>query len=222
MRLVALVLIVVLAANGFALRPALAGSAEMWLVLAAAYALLAALALYAMWEDGTLVERLTPRWGDISLGAMTAILLLVASWIARGALAPVGSAQNAWLLHVYLQIGPPDHIQRSVELTLLVLLVPFLEELVWRGLVLDRLTDRLGKRRGWPLAALLYAVSLVPTVFLLADPHAGLNPLLVVAALGCGIVWSFMASMSGRLPPVIISHVAFTYFSALQFRFPGM
>jgi hypothetical protein len=218
MRLVLLVVIVLLAANGFALRPSLAGSAEMWL----AYTVLSAIALYAMWNDGTLVERLSPRWGDISLGAITAIVLLVASWGARAALAPAGSPQNAWLLHIYLQIGSPDRIQRSVELTLLVVLVPVLEELVWRGLVLDRLGDRFGQRRGWPLAALLYAVALLPSVFLLADPAAGPNPLLIVAALGCGIVWSFMASIGGRLPPVIISHVAFTYFSALQFRWPGM
>ena len=194
----------------------------MWLVLVAAYTVLSAIALYAMWNDGTLVERLSPRWGDISLGAITAIVLLVASWGARAALAPAGSPQNAWLLHIYLQIGSPDRIQRSVELTLLVVLVPVLEELVWRGLVLDRLGDRFGQRRGWPLAALLYAVALLPSVFLLADPAAGPNPLLIVAALGCGIVWSFMASIGGRLPPVIISHVAFTYFSALQFRWPGM
>ncbi len=222
MRLVALVLIVVLAANGLALRPSLAGTTEMWLILASAYVLLSALALYAMWDEGTLVDRLKPRWGDISLGALTAILLLVASWGARSVLAPAGTPQNVWLLHVYLQIGPPDRIQRSVQLTLLVLMVPLLEELVWRGLVLDRLTQRLGQRRAWPLAALLYAVALLPSVFLLSDPGAGWNPLLVIAALGCGIVWSFMASISGRLPPVIISHVAFTYFSALQFRWPGM
>jgi len=222
MRLVALVVVVLLAANGFALRPSLAGSAEMWLVLASAYVVLSAVALYAMWNDGTLVERLAPRWGDISLGAITAIVLVVASWGARAALAPAGSAQSAWLLRVYLQIGPPERIQRSVELTLLVMLVPALEELVWRGLVLGRLTDRFGQRRGWPLAALLYAAALLPSVFLLADPAAGPNPLLIVAALGCGIVWSFMASIGGRLSPVIISHVAFTYFAALQFRWPGM
>ena len=222
MLIVALVLIVLAAANGFALRPSLAGSTGMWLSLAGAYVVLSGLALYVMWNEGTLVDRLKPRWGDISLGAFTAILLLVASWGARSVLAPAGTAQNAWLLHIYLQIGPPERIQRSIELTLLVLLVPVLEEVVWRGLVLDRLTDRLGKRRAWPLAALLYALALLPSVFLLSDPSAGLNPLLVIAALGCGIVWSFMASISGRLPPVIISHMAFTYFSALQFRWPGM
>jgi hypothetical protein len=50
---------------------------------------------------------------------------------------------------------------------------------------------------------------------------AGLNPLLVLAALGCGLCWSFMARMFDRLPPVMVSHAVFTYFSATQFRVPG-
>jgi membrane protease YdiL (CAAX protease family) len=93
---------------------------------------------------------------------------------------------------------------------------------VWRGLVLDRLAERFGSRRGWILSALCYSLSLAPTLFALRDPVAGLNPLLMIAALGCGIVWGFMAARFGRLFPAIFSHMAFTYFSAVQFRWPGM
>jgi membrane protease YdiL (CAAX protease family) len=56
----------------------------------------------------------------------------------------------------------------------------------------------------------------------LRDPVAGPNPLLVIGALGCGIVWTYTALLTKRLPPVIFSHIAFTYFSAAQFRIPGM
>jgi hypothetical protein len=83
-------------------------------------------------------------------------------------------------------------------------------------------SERFGTRRGWPIATLLYGLAAVPTAFGLADPQAGLNPLLVIAAVGCGLFWSFMAMMVGRLPPVIISHAAFSYFSIAQFRWPGM
>ena len=89
-------------------------------------------------------------------------------------------------------------------------------------MVLHQLTERLGPRRAWPLAALLYALSVAPTIFTLADPIAGPNPLLFIAALGCGIFWTFIASRTNRLPPSIISHVAFTYFSVTQFRTPGL
>jgi hypothetical protein len=72
------------------------------------------------------------------------------------------------------------------------------------------------------VAALLYAATLLPTAVTLRDPVAGLNPLLPIAALGAGIVWSFEASLLKRLAPVALSHMAFTYFSAVQFHWPGM
>jgi membrane protease YdiL (CAAX protease family) len=222
MRLIALVVAVTAASTAFAFRPALATSPVMWLAIAVPYALLATLAVYRMWDDGTLVDWLKPRWGDLSLGVVLTAVLLGASWAARSVLAPAGSARHAWLLRIYLQFGSAEAIQRSLALTLAVILVPVCEELVWRQMVLKTLLDRFQTRRAWPLAAIAYSLSLLPSVFTLRDPVAGLNPLLFVAALGCGIFWSFLASMVGRLPPVIISHVAFTYFTATQFRWPGM
>jgi hypothetical protein len=72
------------------------------------------------------------------------------------------------------------------------------------------------------LLALAYGASMLPTLWLLRDPDAGLNPLLITAAVGCGLIWSFLAAQFGRLAPVIISHMAFTYFTIVQFRLPGM
>jgi membrane protease YdiL (CAAX protease family) len=89
-------------------------------------------------------------------------------------------------------------------------------------MVLDVLSETVGSRRAPPLDALLYAVSVTPTIFTLADPVAGPNPLLFFAALGCGIFFSYLASITRRLPPAIIAHIAFTYFSATQFRAPGL
>jgi len=50
-------------------------------------------------------------------------------------------------------------------------------------------------------------------MFVLADPEMGINPLLAIAAFGCGLVWSLTASLAGRLPPVIVSHAVFSYFA---------
>jgi hypothetical protein len=69
------------------------------------------------------------------------------------------------------------------------------------------------------VAAVLYAISLLPTSYSLAA-ISGPNPLLPMAALGCGLVWSFMGNMFGRLPPMMISHMVFSYFIATQFRLP--
>jgi membrane protease YdiL (CAAX protease family) len=86
--------------------------------------------------------------------------------------------------------------------------------------VLDELTQRFGTRRAWPLAALCYGVTALPTLVTLRDAAAGYNPLLLTAAIGCGLVWSFLARLKGRLPPVVIAHGLFTYFSLVQFRWP--
>ena len=221
MQKVAVVVVVTTAAVAFAMRPDMAGATALYLVMAAAYAALAAWALYQMWDDGTLLDRLTPRWGDLSIGVVTAGLLIAGSWVGRTALAASGPRQG-WLYRIYLQLGSAEDIERSILITALLMLIPVLEEIVWRGMVLTELTDRLGARRAAPLAALLYACSVAPTIFTLADPIAGPNPLLFVAALGCGIFWTFSASITRRLAPSIISHIAFTYFSVTQFRTPGL
>jgi membrane protease YdiL (CAAX protease family) len=222
MKYAALAVLVSGIGNAFAFRESLQGSAAFWLWLLIPTLLLALVSLRVLWQNGTLIERFTPRWGDLSIGALTASVLLVASWAARGALAPSGTTRQAWLYRVYLQLGDPETLQTSALLTACLLLTAAAEEIVWRGMVLDALAERFGSRRGWILAALAYALSLAPTLFALRDPVAGPNPLLMTAALGCGIVWGFLAARAGRLAPGIFSHMAFTYFSAVQFRWPGI
>lgn len=219
---VGLVVAVTAAAHALAFRPALSGSTALWWWLLGGYVVLAGIAVHYLFQEGTLLDRLAPRWGDLSIGAVLAAALLLGSWLARGALAPSDTARYAWLYRLYVQLGDPEIVQQSIALTIVLLLVAVLEELVWRGLVLDLLTVRFGSRRGWMLATLLYAVGTLPTVYMLRDPIAGPNPLLPTAAIGAGLVWSFVAARLGRLPPVMISHMAFTYFSVVQFRWPGM
>ena len=220
MKLTLLTVTSITAAMAFAFRIALAGSPWFWWVLGVPYLGLAGLALRKLWNEGALVDVLSPRWGDLSLGFVTAAVLLAASFGARAVLAPAGSPRLAWLFRVYAQIGDTDAVQRSVLYTGALLLIVICEELVWRSMVLDELTQRFGSRRAWMLAALCYGVTALPTLFSLGDPVAGPNPLLVTAAVGCGLVWSFLTSIKGRLLPVVIAHGVFTYFSLVQFRWP--
>lgn len=222
MKLTLLTIAVITCAMAFAFRPAIAGTPTFWLGLLVPYLALALFALKRLWDEGALLDVLSPRWGDFSLGALSGALLLLASFGARAVLAPAGSTRLSWLFRTYAQVGDPDVVQRSIVLTGTLFVIVICEELVWRSLVLDELTLRFGSRRAWPLAALCYGLTALPTLFTLRDPVAGLNPLLVTAALGCGIVWSFLASIKGRLLPVIIAHGVFTYFSLLQFRWPSM
>jgi membrane protease YdiL (CAAX protease family) len=221
MKLTLLTVSVITAAMTFAFRLELAGSPWFWPTLGVPYLLLAALAVYRLWDEGTFVDVLAPKWGDFSLGFVTGAILLLISFGARAVLAPAGSTRTAWLFRIYAQIGDPDAVQRSVVYTAALLGIVICEELVWRSLVQGELTRRFGSRLGWPLAAVSYAVTALPTLYTLRDPSAGPNPLLVTAALGCGLVWSFLSSIKGRLMPVVIAHGVFTYFSLVQFRWPS-
>lgn len=221
MKLTLLTVTVITTAMALAFRIQAAGSPQFWLLIGVPYLALALLALRKLWDEGALVDVLAPRWGDLSIGVVTAALLLFASWGARAVLAPAGSTRLAWLFRIYAQVGDSDAVQRSPVYTAALLGIVICEELVWRSMVLDELTARFGTRRGWPLAALGYGVAALPTLITLRDPLAGYNPLLVTAALGCGLVWTFLASLKGRLVPVIIAHGVFTYFSLVQFRWPA-
>jgi len=217
---VLVVFVAALATYTVAFRPTFADSAMFYVVFGVPHVALAAYAARSLAEQGKLRARITPTYGDISIGALSGIALLVASWGVRSVLAPSGSPRQVWLLRLFLQLGDPERLQHSVLLTGALCVIVLTEELVWRGFVLEELTERLGPRRGWLVAALLYALVALPTVYLQRDPIAGPNPLLVVAAFGCGIVWTFMAGRFGRLLPGAFSHLVFTYFSAVQFRWP--
>jgi len=211
---------VVMATYAAAFRLDLAGRPMFFWAFGLPHVALAALAIHGFRREGTLRERLMPHWGDLSLGALPGVALLVTSWAARAVLAPGGTPRQAWLLRLYLVLGDPETLQHSVFLTGALVVIVLAEELVWRGMVLDELTGRFGTRRGWVLAAALYALASLPTAYTLRDPVAGLNPLLLIAAFGCGLVWTFLAGRFGRLWPSAVSHLVFTYFSAVQFRWP--
>jgi membrane protease YdiL (CAAX protease family) len=78
-------------------------------------------------------------------------------------------------------------------------LVPVIlgEELVWRGVVQAALVRRLGPWRGVTAAAFAYALA-----------HAPLgSPILVVAALACGMVWGALRVASVSLVPSLVAHL---------------
>jgi membrane protease YdiL (CAAX protease family) len=148
MKLAAIAVVVSAIGNAVAFRESLQGSAAFWLWILGPTLLLALLSLRVMWNNGTLVDRFTPRWGDLSIGALTASVLLVASWVARGALSPSGTTRQSWLYRVYLQLGDPETLQNSALLTGCLLLTAAAEEVVWRGMVLDSLAERKRTRPG--------------------------------------------------------------------------
>ena len=105
MKRVLLTVVLVTAAYAYAFQPDHAGDARFWWGIGLPYAVLAAIALYKMWDDGTLVDYLVPKWGDLSLGLVTAAGLLLCSFAARSLLSPDMTARQAWLFRIYIQMG---------------------------------------------------------------------------------------------------------------------
>lgn len=198
-----------------AMAPLRAGTFESLFILGVIYVGLAGLAALRLRRRGLLQERLAPRRGDLTLGA----LLAAVGWgVARGGqllLAAPDSHQEGWIIRLYVQIGEPA-MSATFEAGFALLLVASLEEVAWRGGVQEALIDGFGPRRGWLAAAVLYALAHAPTAWRLAVTGLGPNPLLLVAALAGGLVWGFLAMKSGRVAPSIAAHAFFTW-AVVQF-----
>ena len=199
-----------------------AGTSGFWVFAIAPTLGLSVVALVRGARDGELRHWLRPAWGDATRGILSAAILVAVSIAFVHAVAPAGSPRESWLARLYLQLGNPTELRTHVGRMAIVLVVAAAaEELVWRGLVTQLIAEQVGSRTAWAWAALPYALAHVPTVWALRDPEAGPNPLLVVAALGLGLVWGAMARQARRLTPAILSHAAFDWCVIMVFRLWG-
>lgn len=90
------------------------------------------------------------------------------------------------------------HNLAPLALTLaLIVLTVCCEELAWRGAVAIPLAHRWGPWTGWLIATLLYALA-----HLFVGP-----PVLVLAALGAGALWTWMAISRGGLLAAVVCHL---------------
>jgi membrane protease YdiL (CAAX protease family) len=191
---------------------ALAGGPTLLLAIGAA--------AWANSED-YLVEWLAPRWGDFSRGLIGAVALFGVAWAFARLVTPVGSSREIWLVSLYSQIGDPRVLQgHAPAIGAAVAVVAFAEELLWRGTVTQLLAERVGSRSAWVWSAVLYALAYVPTMWALRA-GAGIDPLLVVAALGGGLFWGGMARVFGRLAPSILAHALFDWAVLMMFPLWG-
>lgn len=87
----------------------------------------------------------------------------------------------------------------SPGLVALLLLFPigFGEEVFWRGFVQRRFKERGGGRFAFVLTTCLYTAIHLPTG----------NPVLILAALTCGLFWGGFYWVTGALVPVLVSHM---------------
>lgn len=209
-------------ASYFAFQPVHAGA---WTFAAILGGVNLALAVFSvLWlrhEDGDLAM-LTPRSGDLSIGMASSLILFAGAYAMVQFVATPGTPREAWIARIYLQLGSAAALRENMLIVVALLLaVSVSEEVIWRGLMPRLLETRFGSRRAWMLAAVLYALAHAPTLHVLAAPGAGLNPMLVLGALGAGLVWGAFARIFGRLGPGIISHAMFDWTVVVMFRLWG-
>jgi membrane protease YdiL (CAAX protease family) len=199
-----------------------AGSNAFWALAVLPTLVFALIALARAHLSGELTTWLRPVWGDFTRGIFTAGLLFAAAYAFSRYCA--GTPRESWLARLYLQLGDPKSLREHMGLVAIgVIAAAAGEEIVWRGLVTRLIAERIGDRWAWALAAVPYAAAHLPTVWALRDPEAGLNPILVVAALGAGLVWGLLVrQVGGRLFPAIIAHAAFDWTVVMTFRLWGV
>lgn len=202
--------------------PARAGQPSALEGLGATYAVLTVCALAYGFRTSQLKKWLLPRFGDLSVGFFAALGLFGCAFGFVKLITLHHSPRAAWMAHLYLQLGDPRplrHHQAWVGVGLAV--AATMEEVVWRGWAKSMLDNLVGLRAGWIAAAVLYALAHVPTLWALSDSSVGLNPVVVIAALGAGLVWSGMARVFGRLWPGIVCHALFDWAVLMMFRLWG-
>jgi hypothetical protein len=158
---------------------------------------------------------LRPRGGDLTFGGLVTLLLYGSAYVFHTLVTSSGQARFEWILQIYLRLGDPFSDDRH-WVGLGAAAIGALEELTWRGGVHAALEQRLGWLRGNVVGVALYATSHAGTLWALAGSQ-GLNPLLLLASLGCGIAWTYLRLRSDQqLVPVLWSHALFTW-SLIEF-----
>jgi len=95
---------------------------------------------------------------------------------------------------VYANLGG---LSPSLVAFLLFFPIGFGEEVFWRGFVQRRFRERGSATAAFVLTTLLYTAIHVPTG----------NPVLILAALTCGLFWGGFYRATGSLVPVLVSHM---------------
>lgn len=138
-------------------------------------------------------SRLRPSFGRIAAGAAAGALLYL---LTRLGVVILNYAWPAWASYAReLSLWKQGHSPFFIATTLVMIIVA--EEALWRGVLARFALERMGRAPGIAAAAALYAAAHVVT----------LNPLLVVAAFGCGLYWGILYAATDDLTAPIVSHL---------------
>lgn len=213
------IVVTIAVASHFAFNQSRAGTPAFFLWMAIPTIALAIVGGVRAKQDGILRDWFRVKAGDFTIAFLSAAILFAGTFAVSKSLK---LPHILWLARLYDQVGEAAALRKQVAWVVVAIVVTAAaEEVVWRGFVVSLLEEKVGSRRAWVWAAVLYAVAHVPTIWALRDINAGPNPIVVAAALFCGLVWGFMARRFERLVPGMISHVLFDWTVLMMFRLWG-
>jgi membrane protease YdiL (CAAX protease family) len=206
----------------FAFQTERAGERSFWVLAAAPVLVFAVAALFLSGRHARLWQWVKPKSGDFSIGFFAAGVLFAAAYAFSKIVTGGESARAMWLARIYLQTGDPTILRAHPTVLLFgLILAAAAEEIVWRGVVLSLLEERVGERYAWAASAVLYALAYVPTMWSLESPRAGLDPVLPLAALFLGLALGWLVKRFERLLPAVVAHALFAWAVLVMFRLWG-
>jgi membrane protease YdiL (CAAX protease family) len=215
------IVIAVAIAVHFAFAASRAGTPALFIIMAVPTVALAVVGSVRAYRDGTLKDWAGVKGGDFSRGFAGAAIFFGVCYLFSKYVTPPTSPQTVWLARLYDQVGDPSELKKNVgSVVLAIIIMSAAEEFLWRGFVTSLLEEMVGSRRAWVWAAVLYALAHVPTAWQLKG-SSGPNPVVILAALGAGLLWGGMARRFGRLLPGVFSHVLFDWTVLMMFRLWG-
>jgi membrane protease YdiL (CAAX protease family) len=163
----------------------------IWTAIGAAAIALGAAVLVL---DGAAVRKIfVPRPWLVLLGAGVGATMAAATYLLYplfSGVAPFVARDTAILYSAFRAPSP---------VAVLVAFLPVIvgEELVWRGVEQAALARRFGAYGGAVVAAVAYALAHAPFG----------SPVLVLAALACGLCWGALRAATGSLVPPLVAHI---------------
>jgi len=171
---------------------------NFWAMLTFSTSLLAAIA-FLLGRPLRLGREFTAK--NVLIGVLLAALLYAVFYLGNQFLILVSRLFPALLpdragniASVYANLGG---LSPALVSLLLFFPIGFGEEVFWRGFVQRRLGESWSARSAFGLTALLYTAIHLPTG----------NPVLILAALTCGLFWGGFYWATGSLVPVLVSHM---------------
>jgi membrane protease YdiL (CAAX protease family) len=144
-------------------------------------------------ERRSLLATMRPSLAQALVGLVAGLSMTLATHALYRLVGPWVPFVTAGTAELYREVGTSRH----VVFALLLVPIAVAEEVVWRGAVQTALAGRFTPPRAVALGAVLYTAAHVPIG----------APVLLLAALGCGLVWGGLRAATGSLFAPIVAHV---------------